>query len=385
MARRYILIIGFITTLSSLLGQINLNKDTFQVKSITERVQSHRFPSVARPWGLCLDFTNDKRIEEIAHHDIVWESIGSENNKRGSRAVGANWKGHYPALGESFSNLNEALEQRKEVLKHNPNIIILAELRWRDYMDSLLPPDHEFWKRDAFGNRITATGDKMARPRFYLDTENPKLIEHLCNQAKYMVASGAYDGVFLDWFGPSANFFKQLREAIGNNFLIITNANYKYDAERAKYINGAYLECYKTNNPDVLPLWEQFVQSPKINVVDMMGEQVNCIGEPDQKRMRNTTTFALIHSNGYVLYGDHFHKHHWFPFWDTDLGNPLNQKELLSNAAYKRVFKNGIVINNSSEKSINIEFKMPMKRVSDNSIATKFKIETYDGDIFINP
>ncbi len=376
-----IIVLSF-TTAASIGQQIN-NKDSFKVKPISERVNSHDFPSIAKPWGNCIDFPINNRLDQITHHDIVWESIGRENSKPGNRVVGANWKGKYPALGESFSNLPESLERRKEALTLNPNIIILAELRWRDYIDSSLPQDHEFWKRDDQGNRIPATGDKMALPRYYLDTNNHNLMDHLCQQAKYMVESGVYDGVFLDWFGPSAAFFKKLRETISDKYLIVTNSNYKYDAERAKYINGAYMECYKINNPEVLPMWEQSVRSPKINVVDMMGEEVNCVGEPDLKRMRNTTTYTLVHSNGYVLYGDHFHNHHWFSFWDIKLGAPTSDKQMIKQGAFKREFKNGVVVNNSGSSTITVEFKKKMKRVSDNTVGTSFKIDPDDGDFFI--
>ena len=365
------------------LGQSTNDQNSLVSKSISDKVTAHDYPSIARPWGHCIDFTINKRTEEITHQDLVWESIGNEKNKIGNRIAGANWKGKYPALSEVFSNQEEALANRKEALIKNPNIIILAELRWRDYMDSLLPIDHEFWKRDQQGNRVPATGDKMILPRYFLDTNNINLVNHLIQQAKYIVESGVYDGVFLDWFGPSAGFLKKLREAIGDNYLIIINSNYKYDPERAKYINGAYMECYKTNNPDVLPLWEGSVRTPKINVVDMMGEQVNCVGEPDVKRMRNTTTFTLVHSNGYVLYGDHFHVHHWFSFWDIKLGAALDKKQLVEEGVFKRVFHNGIVINNASDKTSTILFDQPMKRVSNNETGTSFKIASEDGDIFL--
>jgi hypothetical protein len=380
---QFLIIILSFTTASSIGQQLN-NTDSIKTRSIAERISGHDFPSIAKPWGNCIDFPNSNRPDQVTHHDIIWESIGKENSKPANRIVGANWKGKYPALGESFSNLREALERRKEALALNPNIIILAELRWRDYTDSSLPADHEFWKRDAQGNRVPATGDKMAQPRYYLDTNNHHLIDHLCLQAKYMVESGVYDGVFLDWFGPSAAFFKKLRETIGDKYLIITNSNYKYDAERAKYINGAYMECYKTNNPEVLPLWEQSVRNPKINVVDMMGEPVNCVGEPDGKRMRNTTTYTLVHSNGYVLYGDHFHNHRWFTFWDIKLGQPKAGKQLIQPGAYSREFEHGVVVNNSGNKTITVEFKKEMKRVSDGTIDTSFKLGIDDGDFFMN-
>jgi hypothetical protein len=361
-------------------------KDTgsYYEKSVTDRIKDHDFPSIARPWGFCIDFTENDRSEEISRHDISWESIGRENSKVGTRVAGANWTGRYNALGTSFSNVKESLERRRKMLSLNPNMLILAELRWRDYTDSSLPVDHEFWKRDRNGDRIPASGDKMNEPRYYLDIDNPKLTEHLCQQAKCMVESGVFDGVFLDWYGPSASFLKKLREALGPTHLIIINANYKYDPERAMYINGAYMECYKTNNPESLPLWEKTVCAPKINVVDMMGEEVNCTGEPDLKRMRNTTTFSLIHSNGYVLYGDHYHKHRWFSFWNTKLGEPKGEKSKLMQGAFKREFTNGVVVNNSGDKPLTIKFDALKKRASNNTTGRSFTIESGDGDFFIN-
>lgn len=135
-----LIIVLFVTTIFSTAQQLN-NADSFKTRFISQRTTSHNFSSIAKPWGNCIDFPNNNRAEQITHHDIAWESIGKENSKPGSRIVGANWKGRYPALGESFSNLNESLERRKEALQLNPNFTILAELRWRDYMDSLLPAD----------------------------------------------------------------------------------------------------------------------------------------------------------------------------------------------------------------------------------------------------
>lgn len=353
-------------------------------KQVAERIAGHNFPSIAKPWGNCVDFKINKRSEEIIHHDIAWESIGKENDKIGNRIIGANWTGVYPALSSQFSNADAAIANKKEALNKNPNIIILAELRWRDYMDSLLPNDHEFWKRDSLGNRVIAKGDKMARTRYLLDTSNIHLVNQLLMQAKCMVESGIYDGVFLDWFGPSAGFFEKLRNAIGDKYLIITNSNYKYDAERAKYINGAYMECYKTENPTVVSLWEQTVQSPKVNVVDMMGEANNLQGASDFKRMRNTTTFTLIHSDGYLLYGDHYHNHHWFDFWNFKLGNPITKEIMIEKDIYKRNFENGVVVNNASKQAKEIEFDTLMKRFSTNEISTKFLLESNDGDYFIS-
>ncbi|MEN9701400.1 MAG: hypothetical protein RIR55_715 [Bacteroidota bacterium] len=376
--KKYLLLVLTIVFINSYSQQVIAQRE------IAERVAGHDFPSIAKPWGNCVDFKINKSSEEIIHHDIVWESIGKEKDKIGNRIIGANWTGAYPALSSQFSNTYAAIANKKEALSKNPNIIILAELRWRDYMDSLLPNDHEFWKRDSLGNRVIAKGDKMARTRYLLDTSNIQLVNQLLMQAKCMVDSGIYDGVFLDWFGPSAGFFEKLRNAIGDKYLIITNSNYKYDAERAKYINGAYMECYKTDNPTVLSLWEQTVQSPKVNIVDMMGEANNLEGTSDYKRMRNTTTYTLVHSNGYVLYGDHYHNHHWFDFWNFKLGNPITKEVMIEKDIYKRGFENGIVVNNASKQAKEIEFDTLMKRFSSNEISNKFLLESNDGDYFIS-
>jgi len=230
---------------------------------LVERVLGHDYPSIARPWNLCIDFPSKQRQQEILKHDISWESIGRERGGVGDRPIGANWAGKYITLGTEFANLNDCLDRRKRPLTTNPNAIFLAELRWRDYMDSSLPKEHEIWKRDSLGNRIVAKGDKMNEPRYYLDNDNKNLVQHLLNQANCIVQSGAYDGVFLDWFGPSAAFLKQLRQTLGSRCLIIINAGYNYDPERAKYINGAYLECWKTNNPATLENVRKQFKAPR--------------------------------------------------------------------------------------------------------------------------
>jgi len=353
-------------------------------KPLADRVAGHDYPAIARPWGSCMDFSKQERQQEILKHDISWESVGGERFGVGDRPIGANWAGKYIALGTSFANLNDCLERRRKLLAANPNAIFLAELRWRDYTDSSLPKDHEFWKRDRAGNRIGAIGDKMNEPRYYLDTtNNPNVAQHLLTQAKCMVQSGAYDGVFLDWNGPSVAFLKQLREALGSRYLIIINMNYKYDADRAKYVNGAYLECWKTNNPVSLEQWEKTAQSPRINVLDMMGEPVGCTGTPDLPRMRNTTTYGLVHSGGYVLYGDHFHKHRWFPFWDVKLGKPLAAGVPIRDDSYRRAFEKGSAVNNSNNQPITVTFPKKVKRLSDGSVGTTFTIPGHDGDIFL--
>ena len=352
-------------------------------KPLADRILGHDYPSIARPWGLCVDFSSKERQQEILKHDISWESIGREHGGIGDRPIGANWAGKYIALGTGLANLNDCLERRRKLLASNPHAVFLAELRWRDYTDSSLPKDHEFWQRDSLGNRIVAKGDKMNEPRYYLDNNNPNLVRHLLIQAKCIVESGAYDGVFLDWFGPSAAFLKQLRQTLGSRYLIIINANYNYDPERAKYVNGAYLECWKTNNPATLEKWENTVQSPKANVLDMMGEPVGCTGSPDLQRMRNTTTYGLVHSDGYVLYGDHFHKHRWFSFWDVKLGKPLAARVQIQADSCRREFEKGFAVNNSNQQSVAVTFPKQVKRLSDGKLGTAFTILGNDGDIFL--
>jgi len=117
----------------------------------------------------------------------------------------------------------------------------------------------------------------------------------------------------------------------------------------------------------------------------MIGEPLGCTGSPDLQRMRNTTTYSLVHSDGYVLYGDHFHKHRWFSFWDVKLGKPLVERMQIKGDSYRREFEKGFAVNNKNDQSVAVKFPEQVRRLSDGSFSMTFTIPGNDGDIFMKP
>ena len=77
-----------------------------------------------------------------------------------------------------------------------------------------------------------------------------------------------------------------------------------------------------------------------------------------------TAMGLVIPDNGYVLYADNNpdwsggdHQHHYYDFWKTDLGKPIdNMTEVKSGVAYKK-FEKGVVAYNrtSSTETITLD------------------------------
>ena len=74
----------------------------------------------------------------------------------------------------------------------------------------------------------------------------PEFRRQVAKQAKAAVVSGAVDGVMLDWWSDDADrlaLVKEIRQAIGDNALILCNANDRTTPQTAPYINGYFMEC----------------------------------------------------------------------------------------------------------------------------------------------
>ena len=154
----------------------------------------------------------------------------------------------FPGLATGFAaeSIQHALQKRTELLKDNPNMIMLAEVRYRDAKGDYLPEDSPFWKRDKNGTRMigyVADG----QPRFLLDYSNAQFQDTIAQQCKAAVKSGAVDGCMLDWWGEGettdrVNLVHKVRDAIGEKAVLIVNSNGMKPEKSAPYINGMYME-----------------------------------------------------------------------------------------------------------------------------------------------
>lgn len=377
-----------------------------KTQAVNQRVGGRDYPSVFQAWNP-IDMnesfpleTNDQRIVAAVKHDIIWEEPVSQLGFGTDLVLGAVWDHTHAGLATQFTaeSLELALANRRKMLIMNPQMIFLLEVRWRDAPGSFLPEDSPFWRRQADGSRVLGW-DGGPEPYYLLEPDHVGFQANIARQAQVALESGVYDGVMIDWSGH-LEIIKQVRQAIGDTGLIIVNIhdNIEHAAKYKAYINGSFMELNPIDNHAVtqsnardwdtireaLLYFESNFLPPRINCLEVWGDR------SDQQRMRATTTLALTHSDGYVLYGDPNplvspdHLHDWYPFWDVELGKPVGDLIHRDDGAYQREFTGGTVIyNHQGNGPVRVEFADGRQRASDGAIGLRFELADTDGDIFL--
>lgn len=371
--------------------------------SLQERIAGRQFPSILQAWNDA-EIPGVSTIDALVRHDLYWH---------GATAFGLEWEG--PSEGEASSfvttSIANGLDLRADLLGRNENMVLLAEIRYRDSWASWLPADHPWWRRDEFGNLMPGW-QGGSEPYYLLDFDNPEFRAHVAAQSAAAVESGVVDGVMLDWYGSEdasrIDLVERIRTEIGPEKLIIVNVNANQPTGLAPYINGIYMETDPHDPPWIdSPLrtpspsrWQQIVStlqwaetslaSPKINGLETW--YTDSRDEPQNLRM--TTTAALTLSDGYALFGDpNFlatpdHAHDWYDFWDADLGQPVDPPQTDADqvdGGYVREFTNGEVVFNPlfNTQAMIRTYGVWMLQVSTGMIGKTFQISVGDGDIFL--
>ena len=365
------------------------------------------YPSVFQAWyGVDMPEvpleTEAQRLRMAARHDIIWEEPLSQLGEGVNLVLGLVWDHQHYGHADSFtvSSLERARRNRDILRQHNPHVVTLAEIRWRDAPSTFLPEDSDWWMREENGDpKIGWTGGWV--PFWMLNYENPEFQDNVARQAAIAIGSGVYDGVMLDWSGH-LEIIRKVRAAIGDEALIIVNIHDDIGKGKlyAPYINGSFMECNpqdatsieKRNNTnwdslrDAVIWFEENLRKPTINCLEVWGDR------KDLSRMRATTALGLVYSNGSVLYGDPNplktpdHLHDWYGFWDAPLGRPVSNARERPDGAVERSFEGGLVIyNHEGNGPVTIEFTEDRTRASDMLRGSRFIISDRDGDIFLNP
>jgi hypothetical protein len=377
-----------------------------RTKPLVKRVQERDYPSVFQAWypvdmNCCFPLhTNDARLQVAAKHDLLWEEPVSQLGFGTELVLGAVWDHVHGGLATRFTKVSQklALSNRNRMLKLNPNMVFLLEVRWRDAPASFLPENSPFWRRNTDGSRVLGW-DNGPEPYYLLDADNPEFQANIARQALAAIASGVYDGVMIDWSGH-LGVIKTVREGIGDSGLIIVNIHddIEHAVKYRGYINGSFMELNPLdahavtnsngrrwdNIREALLYFEGNFLKPRINCLEVWGDRL------DLQRMRATTTLGLTHSNGYVLYGDPNplptpdHLHDWYTFWDAPLGHPVSDLIVREDGAYQREFTGGTVIyNHAGNGPVTIAFKACRRRVSNGVLGCRFEMVDTDGDIFL--
>jgi hypothetical protein len=354
-------------------------------RSPHQRIGERTFPSVFQAWNPA-DIPGEEKWTSAARHDILFHAPDY---------FGLRWADRYPGLATAFTpdSIQAATRIRKLLLERNPNIVLLAELRYRDAHRSHIPDGHAWW--------MTKNGKPVIGWEeggyFLLDFANPNYQDHIARQAKTIMATGVMDGIMLDWWDDDdsrISLIQKIRRSIGHDALIMVNANDRKVTRSAKLINGLFMECYRSATPadwerikETLLWAEANVQRPRINCLETWFQT----SRDDVARMRATTTLVLTLSDGYCLFSDPNplptpdHSHDWYPFWNRSLGKPTEKGRALPDGSYQRRFTNGIAVYNPpGNKPVNIQLAKPHTAVSTGTAGKSFTVLAGDGDIYLN-
>ncbi len=354
--------------------------------SISERIAERDFPSVFQAWSPADNLRGEDELAVTARHDLVWHGV---------RWYGLEWDKSPSGLGEVLKpeSIKTGMAKRKALLKLNPNIILIAEIRYRDASRRFLPEGHEWWRRDK-GGKLTEGWDEGGF--LQLDFDNPAFREHVTRRAKAIVESGVVDGVLLDWWHDDDSrleLIKLVRKAVGEDHLILANANDRTTPITAPYINGYFMECYRSKTPAE---WQRIAATLKWAEKNLRPPRVNCLetwyhnSRDDLNLMRAVTTLSLTCSDGYCLFSDPNplpspdHRHNWYPFWDTKLGKPLSAGTSSHDGTVRREFENGTVVYNPmGNKTVTVTFDDIRTSISSGQTAKSHALKNCDGDIYL--
>jgi len=256
---------------------------------------------------------------------------------------------------------DEIVDRRNQIQALNPDFLFIAALYYYGaHPSDYYPEDWPYWLRDEEENRIQDEGYN----ELLIDYTLPGAEDHFVEMAVSVAKCGIFDGIFLDLWseveeeipGTSntahlyhgnrvealVSLVKRIREAVGDEFLIIVNPNDRKSPRSAPYVNGAQIETsYGERGPsrkEILKLenalsWnEKNMRYPQVNCLEVSQIPTEPWNSPaNQRLVRSVTTLVLTHSNGSVhitttAQVDPEKRDRWYPFFDAPLGRPIGAK-----------------------------------------------------------
>ena len=421
------------------------------------------YPSIFQAWNGTENQKDMDELHRLAQHDLAFAHPYTLLKIAWNISEGQPYSGLATDLNPD--QLDTARQRKQELLTLNPNLLLLVEIRYRDaryvsrYNETdvnnwwevgYFPPDSPYWLKDSEGKPVIGWGEDTngdekidendAVLGYLIDFTNPDMQNLMVKQVVALDKSGLFDGIMLDWWNedyatsPIAvddwsatiltreaesaarlSILRKIRAAVSEDFLILVNANMRQIPKSASYVNGLFMECYKTEynrgytleqmlRMEETLLWaERHLREPRINclegwrvVTDYMGDLGTRVkernSEENQQWMRMITTLSLTHSDGYVLFGDDNaipvsdHLHNWYDFWNADLGQPIQERAIAHQGIqglFIREFAKGWAVYNRSSTPQIVTFDVPVISTNTNQRQTLHSISDFDGDIFL--
>ena len=421
------------------------------------------YPSIFQAWSGIENRPDTDELHRLAQHDLAFAHPYTLLRIAWNISEAQPYSGLATDLLPS--QLDTARQRKQELLSLNSNLLLLVEIRCRDakYLSrenetqvenwwnvGFYPPDSPYWLTDKDGEPVIGWGEDTNGDGkidendevlgYLIDFTNPDMQNLMVNQAVALEKSGLFDGILLDWWNEDyatssisvddwsdtiltreaelearLSILRKIREQVGDDFLILVNANMRQIPKSAPYVNGLFMECYKQdytkgyNLNQILQmektlLWaEQHLREPRINclegwrvVTDYIGDLDTRVAERNSEEnrrwMRMITTLSLTHSDGYVLFGDDNaipvsdHLHNWYDFWDADLGQPTQEKAVQYRdveGLFIRAYENGWVVYNRSGAMRTVTFDASVIGVNNGKRNSRHEIPDFDGEIFL--
>lgn len=351
------------------------------------------YPRIALLWA---DIRGERSVESMARHDLIMAGRGRLGLKPDGRPVGL-------ADGFTVESVKKARQRIAEIKRINPDAIVLVDLLFYEYSDDWLPDDHPWWLRKD-GERV------QFWPGCHLmDWSNPDYRRHVVKQTAALKAAGV-DGVFYDNLRnepvPWVAFLKEVRSAVGDEFLILANAGYAVGAYdfAAPYLNGIMYESgwshKRTEWDDCIRKMrhtESLLRKPRISIIERFEEIRSRAGWPGDPRRgqkppadpaarRWSLCYSLTVGDFYYLFSDNTsHRHDWYPEYDVKIGLPAAPGERVNAHVWKRAYEKALVVVNlpGAKGPHKIELDRPAKDSLTGQAGTVFSIPPGDGRILV--
>ena len=351
------------------------------------------YPRIAMLWA---SVRGDNSLESIAKHDLIMSGIGR---------LGLVWDGDPRGLADCFTSdsVTTAKKRIAEIRKLNPDAVIIGDLPFYEYPDSWLPKNHTWWlRKDGERQQFWPGTHRM-------DWYNETYRQHVVQQTVALKEVGV-DGVFYDNIRnepqPWVAFLMAVREAVGDEFLILANAGYavgEYDFA-TPYLNGMMYESgwsHKRTQWDDCIREMQHTQSllrqPQISLIERFEEIRGHAGWPeDPKRgqkppdddaaRRWSLCYRMCIGDFYYLFSDNTsHRHDWYPEYDVKIGLPIEPGERINSHVWQRRYEKALVIVNLPGAAAAYEVKLdkPAKDSLTGKFGASFDVLPGEGRILI--
>jgi hypothetical protein len=351
-------------------------------------------PRIAMLWA---SVRGEDSLESMAKHDLILTGFWGLRLQLDQEP---------PGLADGFTaeSVGSAKERVRQLRELNPNAVILAEVRFYEYPDSWLPEDHPWWLR------VNGERQQFWPGTHRMDWSNPEFRRHVVRQTAALMESGI-DGVFYDNLRkepePWIAFMQEVRQAVGDDFLILANAGYdvgSYDFI-APYLNGMMYESgwshQRTEWDDTIRRMQHtqtLLREPKISVIERFEEIRDHAGwptdarrgrkpQPDPAARRWSLCYSLIIGEFYYLFSDNTsHRHDWYPEYDVKIGLPLDEGEQINSHVWQRCYNQALVVVNlpGAQESHTVELNYDARDTLTGEEGRRFVVPAGEGRILIS-